>query len=175
MSCRESQENLDLKERWVQTDFSSTSAFFSGVKPWRNRTTFSVKVGNPGEAGIRGPEGSRGQPGIEGPPGTPGPRGMQGDRGPPGVRGTQGPAVCRKENTWRQTFRNKQTNNKQGYLGKLCSSMKRAESRLVENWYSALVGNVSIIYRRQFIKSSTLSVFSFTKSITWLLTHWVHQ
>lgn len=108
-------ENLDLKEMWVQTDyFILISVFSSGVKPLRkcctfvillcSDTLFSVKSGNPGEPGRRGPEGSRGQPGIEGPPGTPGPRGMQGNRGPPGVRGTQGPAVSPEENT-RQKFR----------------------------------------------------------------------
>lgn len=107
LSHRVIQENLELKERSVQTDYLSVSVFSCGVKPLRkycsfviflwSDASFSVKVGNPGASGSRGPEGSRGQPGIEGPPGTPGPRGMQGDRGPPGVRGSQGPAVGPRE------------------------------------------------------------------------------
>ncbi len=114
MCHRVSQENLDLKERWVWTDYSDpVSQCFqscSFVIFLRSGTLFSVKVGNPGEPGRRGPEGSRGQPGIEGPPGTPGPRGMQGNRGLPGVRGSQGPAVghrfssCLKSQKWKNAI-----------------------------------------------------------------------
>lgn len=51
------------------------------------------QVGNPGDPGSRGPEGSRGLPGMEGPRGAPGPRGLQGEQGAPGLPGSQGPAV----------------------------------------------------------------------------------
>uniref|UniRef100_A0A8D0HIG9 Collagen alpha-1(IX) chain n=1 Tax=Sphenodon punctatus TaxID=8508 RepID=A0A8D0HIG9_SPHPU len=54
---------------------------------------FCCQVGNPGEPGSRGPEGSRGLPGIEGLRGAPGPRGLQGEQGAPGLLGSQGPAV----------------------------------------------------------------------------------
>uniref|UniRef100_A0A8B9FHN3 Uncharacterized protein n=1 Tax=Amazona collaria TaxID=241587 RepID=A0A8B9FHN3_9PSIT len=54
---------------------------------------FHYQVGNPGEPGSRGPEGSRGLPGVEGPRGSPGPRGLQGEQGAPGLPGSQGPAV----------------------------------------------------------------------------------
>ena len=50
-------------------------------------------MGNPGEPGLRGPEGSRGLPGEEGPRGPPGPRGVQGEQGATGLPGIQGPPV----------------------------------------------------------------------------------
>ncbi|OWK01360.1 hypothetical protein Celaphus_00018732, partial [Cervus elaphus hippelaphus] len=49
------------------------------------------QAGNPGEPGLRGPEGSRGLPGEEGPRGPPGPRGVQGEQGATGLPGIQGP------------------------------------------------------------------------------------
>lgn len=51
------------------------------------------QAGNPGEPGLRGPEGSRGLPGEEGPRGPPGPRGVQGEQGATGLPGIQGPPV----------------------------------------------------------------------------------
>lgn len=51
------------------------------------------QAGNPGEPGVRGPEGSRGLPGEEGPRGPPGPRGVQGEPGATGLPGIQGPPV----------------------------------------------------------------------------------
>lgn len=51
------------------------------------------QAGNPGEPGVRGPEGSRGLPGEEGPRGPPGPRGVQGEQGATGLPGIQGPPV----------------------------------------------------------------------------------
>lgn len=102
---RENQESPVLKERWVAARCFQCRLNHCGLASTLILPSFSVKTGNPGEAGSRGTEGSRGQPGVEGPAGTPGPRGMQGDRGLPGVRGSQGPAVGGSETPTIEIFK----------------------------------------------------------------------